>query len=74
MKFLMLLITTLLLAGCEYEVYRYPCQDPANWSNPECQKPQCEVSRTCPEQIFKSQGGRQSSVSKFSPQEKGSCK
>lgn len=36
--------------------FRYPCQDPANWNSPECQKPLCDVTRSCPEHIFK--GGR----------------
>lgn len=57
MKYIILTCTTLLLVGCNFEVYRYPCQDPNNWTSPECQKPQCEVSRTCPEHIFKSQSG-----------------
>lgn len=54
MKYIILACFPLLLAGCEYEVYRYSCQDPNNWGQAECQKPQCEVSRTCPEHIFKS--------------------
>jgi hypothetical protein len=40
------------LAGCE-QAYRYPCQDPANWNAPECQRPLCEVNRDCPDLIFK---------------------
>lgn len=27
--------------------YRYPCQDPAMWSNPQCTPPLCEASGTC---------------------------
>jgi hypothetical protein len=52
MKFILALSATLLLVGCE-ERYRYPCQDPNNWESAQCQKPQCEVSRTCPDNIFK---------------------
>lgn len=37
------------------ETFRYPCQDPANWDSPQCQKPLCDVTRTCPEHIFKGQ-------------------
>lgn len=33
--------------------FRYPCQDPENWGKAECQKPTCQVTRTCPEHIFK---------------------
>ena len=35
--------------------FRYPCQDPNNWDKPFCQKPICDVTRTCPEHIFKGQ-------------------
>lgn len=35
--------------------YRYPCQDPANWDKDFCKLPLCDVSRTCPEHIFKGQ-------------------
>jgi hypothetical protein len=41
-----LFLTALLLVGCE-DTYRYPCQDPANWKNPECNKPACEVDGFC---------------------------
>jgi len=40
----------LLLAGCE-ERYRYPCQDPHNWSKEECKKPFCSANGTCPEDL-----------------------
>lgn len=33
--------------------FRYPCQDPANWDSPKCQKPLCDVTRTCPEHVYK---------------------
>ncbi len=36
--------------------FRYPCQDPANWEKDMCKLPLCDVTRTCPEHIFK--GGR----------------
>jgi len=35
--------------------FRYPCQDPENWDKPICQKPACDVTRTCPEHVFKGQ-------------------
>lgn len=39
----------LLLSGCSVpqDRYRYPCQDPANWKNVECNPPVCESSGTC---------------------------
>jgi len=27
--------------------YRYPCQDPANFTNPECQPPACLAAEDC---------------------------
>ena len=35
--------------------FRYPCQDPANWDKDFCKMPLCDVTRTCPEHIFKGQ-------------------
>jgi len=48
MKYLVLL---LLLVSCE-DRYRYPCQDPNNFNKPECQKPMCEFTQTCPEYLI----------------------
>jgi len=44
---------TLALSSCKrYDGYtRYPCQEYANWKNPECQKPECLVSGTCTEDL-----------------------
>lgn len=35
--------------------FRYPCQDPNNWDKDICKKPICDVTRTCPEHVFKGQ-------------------
>jgi len=51
----LLLILPLSLAFCGHDQFRYPCQDPLNWDKPECKFPICDVTRTCPEQIFKGQ-------------------
>jgi hypothetical protein len=40
----------LSLAGCD-ERYRYPCQDPKNWSNAECKRPDCAINGVCPDQL-----------------------
>lgn len=48
-----LLVLPVALAFAAGDRFRYPCQNPANWGKEECQKPQCEVRRTCPEHIFK---------------------
>ena len=52
----LLLFATLLLASCEAR-YRYACQNPENWDKDYCKKPKCEVSRECPEHIFKGESG-----------------
>lgn len=51
-----LLLLPIGLAMCSGDRFRYPCQDPANWDKDMCKMPICDVTRTCPEHIFK--GGR----------------
>lgn len=53
---LLLIILPVALAVFGGDRFRYPCQDPANWNKEMCQKPACDVTRTCPEHVFK--GGR----------------
>ena len=56
MKWLVLLL--LLPIGLAFfggDRFRYPCQDPENWDKAICQKPACDVTRTCPEHVFKGQ-------------------
>lgn len=56
LKFLVILI--LLPIGLAFfggDKFRYPCQDPANWDKDICKFPQCDVTRTCPEHVFKGQ-------------------
>ena len=50
-----LIVLPLLLAIFGAERFRYPCQDPANWDKDFCKVPICDVTRTCPEHIFKGQ-------------------
>ena len=52
---LLLLLFPLFLGYCSEERFRYPCQDPANWDKDFCKMPLCDVTRTCPEHIFKGQ-------------------
>ena len=45
----------LALAFFGKDSFRYPCQDPTNWDKDFCKMPICDVTRTCPEHIFKGQ-------------------
>lgn len=51
----LLIVLPLALAIFGGDTFRYPCQNPDNWDRPICQKPACDVTRTCPEHIFKGQ-------------------
>ena len=47
------LVATLLLftaTACE-DHYRYYCQNPDNFAKPQCQKPKCQFTQTCPEYL-----------------------
>ena len=56
-KYLLIILALPIgLAMCSGDRFRYPCQDPANWDKEICQKPLCDVTRQCPEHVFK--GGR----------------
>lgn len=55
-KYLLLLLALPVgLALCSGDRFRYPCQDPHNWDQDFCKIPLCDVTRTCPEHIFKGQ-------------------
>lgn len=55
-KYLLILLALPLgLAVFGGDRFRYPCQDPKNWDKEMCQKPLCDVTRTCPEHVFKGQ-------------------
>ena len=42
-----LILACLYLIVFSDDVYRYPCQDPANWESVECQPPACEAMGLC---------------------------
>ena len=46
MKAAFLVLTALLLVGCE-DTYRYSCQDPKNKDKAECNRPLCEADGFC---------------------------
>lgn len=50
-----LLALPLIMAFFAEDRYRYPCQDPANWDKDICKLPLCDITRSCPEHIFKGQ-------------------
>lgn len=50
-----LIVLPLTLGFFGSDRFRYPCQDPANWDKDFCKMPICDVTRTCPEHIFKGQ-------------------
>jgi len=50
-----LLLIPVGLAFFGKDSFRYPCHDPANWEKDFCKVPICDVTRTCPEHIFKGQ-------------------
>ena len=50
-----LIVLPLTLALFGGDKFRYPCQDPDNWDKDMCKMPRCDVTRTCPEHIFKGQ-------------------
>ena len=35
------------------DIYRYPCQDPANWETPECLPPNCEAYGVCTKDVMR---------------------
>jgi hypothetical protein len=43
------LIGILVLSGDGF--YRYPCQDPTNWENPDCKPPLCTARKDCPDDL-----------------------
>lgn len=49
-KTVMVIGIIFLLTGCE-DRYRYTCQNPDKFDLPECQKPRCLFTQTCPEYL-----------------------
>jgi len=50
MRLVALVGLLLALAGCN-DHYRYRCQNPDEFAHPECQKPRCLFTQTCPEYL-----------------------
>lgn len=49
-KLIMVVGIAFLLSACE-DRYRYVCQNPDKFDLPECQKPRCLFTQTCPEYL-----------------------
>lgn len=49
-KLIMVAGIIFFLSACE-DRYRYVCQDPQKFDLPECQKPRCLFTQTCPEYL-----------------------
>lgn len=50
-----LVVLPIALAFFGGDRFRYPCQNPDNWNEAFCKRPACDVTRTCPDHIFKGQ-------------------
>lgn len=48
--FLTAFVIVAFSVGCT-DRFRYPCQDPSNWDKPDCKRPACAVTSTCPDQL-----------------------
>jgi hypothetical protein len=74
--FVWLMPLMFVLTGCG-ERYRYPCQDPENWNEKQCQKPYCSANGTCPEDLTHYEKNNSSNTTS-GPQpiinNKGACK
>ena len=46
-----LILGVFYVFGAE-DVYRYPCQDPANWENAECSPPACDATGACTKDLI----------------------
>lgn len=50
MKWIFVIVVLGAVASCE-DRFRYSCQDNKNWNKPECQRPTCAMTGTCPDQL-----------------------
>lgn len=51
----LIILIPIIMAIFGGDKFRYPCQNPANWDKQMCKLPDCDVTRTCPQHIFKGQ-------------------
>ena len=67
-----LISLVVFLPSCQ-DRFRYSCQDPANWDSAECKKPECSVTRTCPDLLLKEKNISTAPVENKTDK-KGDCK
>lgn len=70
----LLVLIPIIFAMSGGDRYRYPCQDPDNWSTAECQKPECLSNGTCPDQLVGKPKAMASIVNPAPKPEVGVCK
>ena len=52
-RLILVAILAIGLASCGYDgSYRYECQDPENWEDPNCYPPVCLVDGICTENLI----------------------
>ena len=73
MRTKIILIALLCLVGCQ-DRFRYECQDSANWNSAQCQKPVCEITRTCPDLLIKTDKRISTPAPEVKVEKKGDCK
>jgi hypothetical protein len=74
---LLVLFIPIGMSMCSGDRFRYPCQNPDNWDKDFCKMPLCDVTRTCPEHIFKGQNDPRKGpveVKPVTPAPTGVCK
>ena len=49
---ILLIIGMVGITGCTMHGYRYPCQNPDNWTKPACNYPECTIEGTCPNDVL----------------------
>jgi hypothetical protein len=49
---IMLVLVWMYIIFVADNIYRFPCQDPANWGKYACEPPHCEADGTCTEYLI----------------------
>ena len=49
---IIILVVGIIYVFAAPDVFRYPCQDPANWDLAECKPPLCQATGACTENLI----------------------